>query len=398
MSFTNKEGHILSATLDFPLLPKPKAYAIFAHLFTGSKDFVASKHISRALTLQGIAVLRFDFTGLGESEGVFADTSFSTMVSDVHAAFDHLAEHYAAPQLIIGHSLGGAAALYAASEIKYVKAVATIGTPFQPEHVRHLFKQHLQLIESAGESEVMIGGRKFVIKDSFIKDICGRDTQEILPSLNKALLFLHSPQDKVVEIENAARLYTAAKHPKSFITLDGADHILSSKDDARYSGMVIGSWALRYLDKYITKPLKSAHQVVGRLREEDDYTTQIIADRHELLADEPISVGGSDFGPSPYELLSASLSACTAMTLQMYSRRKGWPLEEVKVHVNYSKDHYYDCERCGEEGSRLDTFERIIELEGPLDENQKKRIIEIAEKCPIHRTLESEVRYKTRLK
>ena len=396
VNFTNKNGYRLSAKLDMPLDQHPVAYALFAHVFTGNKNLIASKHISRALTLNGIAVLRFDFTGLGDSEGEFADTNFSSNVDDLIAACEFLTEHYESPEIIVGHSLGGAASIFAASQIESVKAVATIGTPAEPEHVTHLLENSLEEIERTGMAKVNIGGRHFTIKRHFLEDLRNKDMYGIISNLKKALLVLHSPQDEIVEIENAAKIYHAAFHPKSFITLDGANHMLTNKNDAYYTGNVISSWVKRYIDVEEKSKLYTHKDVVAKLGGAG-YTTDILAGRHGLIADESEDLGGFDFGPSPYEYLNAALGACTAMTLQMYARRKKWDLKEVKVHLEFTRSYREDCAHCDEKDRRLETFIREIEIVGNLNDTQLNRLMEIADRCPVHRTLEANATIETRL-
>ncbi len=397
VQFTNQRGLTLSGKLDLPLLKEPYPFAIIAHVFTGNKNLKAIRHITRALNLNGIAVLRFDFTGLGQSEGRFEDTNFSSNVEDIMAAAHFLSENYTAPSLIIGQSLGGAASIFSAKALDSVKAVATIGAPSEPEHVMHLLSGSLKQIETEGFSEVSIDGRKFTIKKQFIDDLRAQDMDEILDQLNKAILVLHSPQDFIVEIENAAKIYRKAKHPKSFVTLDGADHMLTNKEDAFYTGTVIASWAARYIERPVKENLSTEKQVVARL-DETNYTTEILAGRHGLLADESEDLGGNDFGPSPYELLNASLGACTAMTLRMYAQRKNWDLQEVKVHLSFDRSYFDDCTGCEDDAKRLDHFDRVIELKGDLTQEQKQRLLEIAERCPVHKTLSSETRFSTIIK
>jgi len=386
--FINNNGYKLSAKIDFPLTKRPIAYAVFAHVFTGSKSLFASKHISRALTLNGIAVLRFDFTGLGESEGDFSDTNFSSNVDDLLAACDYLADHYESPKIIIGHSLGGAASIFAASQVDSINAVATIGSPAEPAHVTHLLECSLEEIEQTGKARVNIGGRHFTIKKQFLEDLQSKNMFGILGDFRKALLVLHSPQDEIVSIENAAKIYHAAFHPKSFVTLDNADHLLTNKDDAHYTGNVIASWVMRYIDSPQEDKLKTHKDVLARLGDQG-FTTDILAGKHGLIADESESLGGNDFGPSPYELVNAALGACTAMTLQMYARRKKWDLKEVNVHLSFTRSYREDCEHCDKKDRRLEEFSREIELIGDLDNVQKERLLEIANRCPIHRTLEA---------
>ncbi len=381
-----------------PLKKTPFPFVIFAHVFTGSKNLIASKYISRALTMNGFAVLRFDFTGLGDSEGDFSETNFTSNVDDLLAAADFLQENYEAPAVIVGHSLGGIAAIFAASRIDSIKAVVSIGAPSYPKHVVKLLADKTEEIEKNGCAQVNIGGRKFMIKKQFLDDLQQQEHVPVIENLGKALLVMHSPQDRIVEIENAANIYKLAKHPKSFITLDRADHMLSNKEDAHYAGSVITSWVRRYIEFPEEVQLETDKQVVVRL-EGDDFTTEVQAGKHSLIADEPVKVGGNDFGPAPYELLNASLGACTAMTLKMYARRKKWNLEEVLVHLSYSKEAVYTDHQANPEKStsRIDRFEMELELIGDLDKEQRDRLHEIANKCPIHRTIASPTVFASKL-
>lgn len=397
INFPNTEGEQLAARLEWPVNQHPHSFAIFAHCFTCGKSLSAARQISMALNLSGVAVLRFDFTGLGESEGDFENTNFSSNIEDLIAAADFLEKEYEAPALLVGHSLGGAAVLCAASQLPSVKAVATIGAPFDPGHVQHLFEPAIEMIEEKGIATVAIAGRSFTVKKQFLEDIQEQDLVEKVKRLDKALLIMHSPQDKIVAIENAARIYHAAMHPKSFVSLDRADHLLSDKEDAAYAGDIIGSWVKRYLNLPAKESLRSDKAVAVRLGQEG-YTTEIMVRQHSLQADEPESVGGNDFGPSPYELVAAGLGACTAMTLQMYARRKQWPLDEVVVHLEHYKDYRTDQENLEDPKSKIDHFSRSIEIEGNLDESQRQRLLEIANKCPVHRTMEGEIEVVTELR
>ncbi len=397
VEFTNHLGYRLSAKIDLPLNKGPYPFALFAHVFTGNKSLSAARYISRALTLNGIAVMRFDFTGLGESEGDFADSNFTSNVEDLVAAAEFLESNYRAPSVVVGHSLGGAAALFAANRIDSIQAVATINSPSYPEHVLHLLEDNLEEIDRRGSARVNIGGRHFTIKKQFLDDLRAHDHEKVIPKLKKAILVMHSPQDKVVGIENAAHLYKLAKHPKSFVSLDGSDHLLTEKKDALYAGEVIATWVRRYIDFPERDMLQTFKDVVVKLGD-SGYTTEIMAGDHGLVADEPLEVGGSDLGPSPYELLNASLGACTAMTLQMYARRKKWPLEEVKVHLSHSKHiHAEDSRLFENKKSKIDRFERVIEIRGNLSEDQRARLLDIANKCPVHRTLHAPKQFATRL-
>ena len=397
VSFTNKNGYELSARLELPVNQHPHTFALFAHCFTCNKNLMAVRNISRALNQSGIAVLRFDFTGLGESEGEFADTNFSSNVEDLEAAANFLAEHYQAPSVLVGHSLGGAAVINVADRLPSVKAIATIGAPHDPAHVSHLFGAHEATISTKGQAEVHIGGRPFKVKKQFLEDIAEQSQEQKIKRLNRALLILHSPQDRTVSIDNAAKIYHEARHPKSFVTLDGADHLMSNKADSHYAGQLIASWAQRYLELPEKEELRSDRDVVVRLGNEG-FTSEIMVRHHGLTADEPADIGGNDFGPTPYELLSASLGACTAMTLQMYARRKKWDLQEVRVHLTHRKDYATDMAEAEQPGSKIDHFDRVLEIEGDLDEAQRAKLLEIAKKCPVHRTLHSEVVVSSELK
>ncbi|MBQ4822771.1 bifunctional alpha/beta hydrolase/OsmC family protein [Aquimarina sp. MMG016] len=398
VTFTNNEGQTLSGRLELPVDQHPHNFALFAHCFTCNKNLGAVRNISRALTSQGFGVLRFDFTGLGESEGDFADTNFSGNVEDLVAAADFLATEYQAPSLLIGHSLGGAAVIFAATKIDTIKAVATIGAPSNPKHVQHLLKSGLDEIKANGKAVVNLSGRDFTIKKQFLDDLETKSLPEVAKNLNKALLVMHSPQDTTVGIKNAEEIYLAARHPKSFVTLDGADHLLMQKEDSIYAGKVIAGWSSRYINMPETPKLKSDHHVVASLDNTPGFTTQMKVGDHYMVADEPEELGGNNYGPTPYELVSAGLSACTAMTIKMYVARKGWDLQQVEVHTSYDRKHKEDCEACEDDpNAKIDTFNREIKLEGDLDEKQIARILQIADKCPVHRTLHSETQVITKL-
>ena len=399
VSFENPDGHRLAALLDRPVDGEPIAYALFAHCFTCSKDYKGVSRISRALARQGIAVLRFDFTGLGQSDGEFVDTTFSTNVEDLVAAAEFMTRDLAPPQLLIGHSLGGAAVLKAAQDIPSAKAVATIAAPSSPRHlVRHLGPQ-INEIEDQGMAEVQIGGRSIRIGRKLLEDISSASLHDAVADLGRALMVFHSPIDNVVGIDHATTIFTTAKHPKSFVSLDTADHLLTDPEDALFVGSVIAAWARRYIgapQEEIKAPSPGDDLVVART-EPAGYRTEIIANGHALVADEPVAVGGTNTGPSPYELLSAALGACTTMTLRMYADRKQWPLEDVEARVRHAKVHCVDCGDTENKTSRIDTFSRELVLEGALDDEQKGRLLEIADRCPVHRTLHSKVRVTTTL-
>lgn len=398
VAFKNNQGHELSAKLELPADGHPHNYAVFAHCFTCNKNLNAIRNVVNNMTETGFGVLSFDFTGLGESKGDFADTNFSSNLDDIVAAADFLAQEYMAPSLLIGHSLGGAAVLFAGDKIDSVKAIATVGAPSNPEHVQHLIQSNVETIEKEGKAEVNIGGRSFTIKKQFLDDLKKHTLPAIMKTMRKSLLILHSPQDATVGIENAAAIYTAAHHPKSFISLDGADHLMTKKKDSQYVGKMIASWAERYLHIEESTPLRSDAQTMVSIKDKTNkFLTQIQTGRHSLLADEPEDVGGEDLGPSPYQLLTSALGACTAMTMRMYADRKGWEVDEIKVHLNHEKKHSDDCSDCEKPTSKIDHFERIIEIDSQLDETQRQRLLEIANKCPVHRTLEGDVKIKTRL-
>ncbi|QSE98358.1 bifunctional alpha/beta hydrolase/OsmC family protein [Fulvivirga lutea] len=396
VKFQNTESQTIHAILELPVDGNPLAYAIFAHCFTCSKDLKAVVNISRAMTQKGIAVLRFDFTGLGSSEGDFSNTNFNSNISDLVSAYDFMKEQYKAPAIIIGHSLGGAAVLAAAHQMPEAKAVVTIGSPFDPGHVTHMFDKDLETIKKEGEATVKIGGRPFKIRQQFIEDIEQANNDQKISKLKKSLLVMHSPQDEIVGVENARKIYEAAHHPKSFISLDGANHLLTKNTDSSYVGNIIAAWAERYVEYKKENELTSEKQVTVRTGM-DKYLTEIKTENHYLLADEPKSLGGGDFGPSPYDLLVAALGACTGMTLRMYADRKEIDLKEVKVHLQHSKEHTKDSENPESKSSVLDQIEREIELTGNLTAEQRDRLLEIADKCPVHRTLHNEIVVKTKL-
>ena len=395
-NFLNSAGEQLAGLLDLPS-GQPRAYALFAHCFTCGKDNQAAKRIAEGLTSLGIAVLRFDFTGLGSSEGEFANSTFSSNVADLIGAADELRRTRRAPAILIGHSLGGAAVLAAAAAVPEARAVVTISAPCDPAHVTGLFKDRLGEINAKGEVEVALAGRPFRIKRAFLDDIAEQRLSESIAGLRKALLIFHSPTDDVVSIENASCIFTAAKHPKSFVSLAGADHLLSRRRDATYVANVIHAWADRYLEaseaplveEKIDADVLVRETGVGRFQQE------IVTGRHRLIADEPVNVGGLDSGPSPYDLVLAGLGACTSMTLRLYAERKALPLDRVMVRLSHSKIDAADCETCETKEGKIDRIDRIITLVGNLDDDQRKRLLEIADKCPVHRTLTSEIEIRT---
>jgi uncharacterized OsmC-like protein/pimeloyl-ACP methyl ester carboxylesterase len=396
--FTSSEGHQLAAALDTPDGPI-HAYALFAHCFTCGKDVLAAKRIATALAAKGIAVLRFDFTGLGSSEGDFANSTISSNVADLVRAADHLREIRQAPTILIGHSLGGAAILAAADKIPEASAVITIAAPSDPAHVTHLFKDRIEDIRKHGEVEVALAGRPFRIKREFLDDIAEHALMEQIAKLHKALLIMHSPTDDTVGIDNATHIFVAAKHPKSFVSLAGADHLLTGKRDAAYVADVIGAWAERYIDATRTEPAdrgEAPRNVVVRETRASKFQQTVTMGPHHMLADEPVAAGGQDSGPGPYDFVLAGLGACTSMTMRMYADRKSLPMERVTVTLKHSKIHAEDCAECETKAGMLDQIDRVISIEGALDADQRKRLMEIADKCPVHRTLTSEVRIVTK--
>jgi uncharacterized OsmC-like protein/pimeloyl-ACP methyl ester carboxylesterase len=397
--FTGSEGQQLAAALDLPER-EPVAYALFAHCFTCGKDVLAARRIAVALAAKGIAVLRFDFTGLGSSEGDFANATFTSNVADLVRAADHLRETRQAPAILIGHSLGGAAMLAAAGQIPDARAVVTIAAPSDPAHVTGMFADRIEDIRKHGESEVSLAGRPFRIKREFLDDIAEHGLMEHVAKLHKALLVMHAPTDDTVGIDNATRIFVTAKHPKSFVSLAGADHLLTNKSDAAYVADVIAAWATRYLDPVAPEQdsvtSEGPRNVVVRETRNSKLQQIITTGPHRLIADEPVSAGGEDTGPGPYDFLLAGLGACTSMTMRLYADRKSLPLERVTVTLKHQKIHAEDCAECETKEGMLDQIDRVIAMEGALDAEQRQKLMEIADKCPVHRTLTSEIRIVTK--
>lgn len=397
VEFVGSQGEKLAARLDLPVGP-PRAYGLFAHCFTCSKDVLAASRISRELSARGIAVLRFDFTGLGHSEGEFANTNFSSNIEDLVLAAAWLRAEHEAPSLLLGHSLGGAAVLAAAHLVPEAVAVVTIGAPEDPQHVKKLLVGTGAEISEAGETDVEIAGRRFTIRKQFFDDLQSHSLEDRIRDLGKALLVLHSPADVVVDIKNGERIFEVAKHPKTFVSLDGADHLLTRREDAAYVAEVLAAWTSRYLPNHNeqARPDVPAGVVTVHESSPGKFTQRILAGRHELVADEPASVGGNDDGPTPYDLLLASLGACTSMTLRMYAERKELALDHVGVRLRHRKIHATDCESCETKDGWVDHIDREITIDGDLDEAQRRRLLEIADRCPVHRTLNAEVQISTR--
>lgn len=397
--FTGEGGHQLAAALDTPD-GQVSAYALFAHCFTCGKDVLAAKRIAVALAAWGIAVLRFDFTGLGSSEGDFANSTFSSNVADLVRAADHLRETRTGPAILIGHSLGGAAILAAAGQIPEAKAVVTIAAPSDPAHVTHLFRDRIADIRAQGKVEVQLAGRPFQISQEFLDDVAEHNLMAHVAKLRKALLIMHSPTDDTVGIDNATNIFVAARHPKSFVSLSGADHLLSGRRDAAYVAEIIAAWAERYIDPVAAGPAAELGEVprnvVVRETRASKFQQTITAGPHQMLADEPVAAGGQDTGPGPYDFVLAGLGACTSITMRMYADRKSLPLDRITVTLKHSKIHAEDCAECETREGMLDQIDRVIAIEGALDSDQRKRLMEIADKCPVHRTLTSEIRIVTK--
>ena len=396
--FTGSEGQQLAAALDLPER-EPIAYALFAHCFTCGKDGLAARRIAAALAAKGIAVLRFDFTGLGSSEGDFANSTFSSNVVDLVLAAEHLRKARKSPAILIGHSLGGAAVLAAAARIPEARAVVTIAAPSDPAHVTGLFAERIEDIRRDGKAEVSLAGRPFRIRSEFLDDIAEHKLMADVAKLHKALLIMHAPTDDTVGIDNATRIFVAAKHPKSFVSLAGADHLLTQRSDSAYVADIIAAWVTRYLDSVAPEQAADANaaprRVVVRETRSSKFQQTVTVGPHHLLADEPVAAGGEDSGLGPYDFVLAGLGACTSMTMRLYAERKSLPLERVTVTLKHSKIHAEDCAECETKAGMLDQIDRVIAMEGTLDAEQRGKLMEIADKCPVHRTLTSEVRILT---
>ncbi|MFT6907447.1 MAG: putative OsmC-like protein/alpha/beta superfamily hydrolase [Oleiphilaceae bacterium] len=390
-------GMSLSGLLEFPA-NNAKAYAVFAHCFTCGKDIAAASRISGALVERGFAVLRFDFTGLGNSDGDFANTNFSSNLDDLRAAASFLAENYLAPQLLIGHSLGGAAVLAVANSIESVKAVVSIGAPAKAEHVIHNFEASLDEINHKGVATVKLGFREFSIKKQFVDDL-SENSKHAFELKGKSLLVLHSPVDAIVSINEAEKIYSNVKHPKSFISLDKADHFLSKKSDAEYAATVISSWADKYITKENTLPNTSLAVTGSVVVSEKDhkFTLNVVSDSHYWLADEPLAVGGKNLGPDPYEHLLAALGTCTVMTLRMYAKLKKIHLDDIIVTLSHSKNYHEDCQSCEDTNDYVELINRQIKIVGDITDEQRHKLLAIADKCPVHKTLHSKLKVITRL-
>ena len=396
ITFENVAGQQLAAAIELPVKPI-KYYALFAHCFSCGKDIIAASRISRALASIGIAVLRFDFTGIGSSDGDFANTNFSSNIKDILAATNFLREHYQAPQLLIGHSWGGTAVLNAAGEIPECKAVVSIGSPATADHILEQFPNERKQLAQVQEVSVNVGGKPFNIKRQFLDDLEAQSTTDKIGALRKALLVFHSPFDNIVPIEEATRIFVAAKHPKSFVTLDKADHLLSKSDDAEYVANTIAAWATRYVRSETPEPqhIPKGEVLIGEGNKK--FLREVATDDHSWLSDEPTSYGGDNLGPDPYEQLLSSLGACTSMTLRMYANHKGWPVDDIIVELKHSRVHEKDCEDPDKADCKLELIEKTLTIEGDLDEKQKRRLLEVADRCPVHKTLLGNLKIATEL-
>ena len=390
-TFTGKDGQQLDGRLEMPLYTKPRGAALFAHCFTCTKQSHAATRVASALAAKGLAVLRFDFTGLGGSDGDFANAGFVSNVEDLVAAAQALEERGMPPVLLIGHSLGGAAVLAAAEQIPQARGVVTLNAPFDAHHVFEHFGDALERIEEEGEAEVILAGRTFRISRDFVQQGHGQPQAERIGNLGRALLVMHTPQDDIVSIEDARSIFEAAKHPKSFITLDGADHLLTEPGAAEYAAETIAAWATPYLRDLAQEPREDFAGTVEVSTAGGKFAQWVRTERHQFIADEPESYGGSDHGPTPYDLLLAALGTCTSMTIKMYADRKGIPLENVRIEMEHSRDHHEDCVDCEKGGAPIQVIDRAIELSGDLTQDQRDRLMEIADKCPVHKTLEGEL-------
>jgi uncharacterized OsmC-like protein/fermentation-respiration switch protein FrsA (DUF1100 family) len=395
IEFPGHSGANLAARLDLPA--NPHAFALFAHCFTCGKDVFSASQIAAALTARGIAVLRFDFTGLGSSEGEFANTNFSSNVEDLVAAADYLRKNHTAPSLLIGHSLGGAAVLAAARHVPEATGVVTIGAPASASHVTHNFAADVAEIEKKGTATVTLAGRSFTITRQFLDDVANQNILDGLSQLKKALLVCHAPRDEYVSIDNASQIFTAARHPKSFLSLDTADHLLRKRQDAIYLADVIAAWASRYLAIAEEAEALPPGTVEVRETRTGPLTQQVRAGRHVLLAGEPVTVGGDDSGPSPYDYLLAALGGCTSMTMRLYADRKGLAVERLSMRLSHRKVHAKDCADCETTEGQIGEIARDITIEGDLSEADRARLMEIADKCPVHQTLAHEIKIRSRL-
>lgn len=396
VEFLNENGQHMAAVLHTPDIESPKAYALFAHCFTCTKDIKAAVNIANSLANQNIATLRFDFSGLGASEGKFEESSFSTNIQDLISAASYLDNNYEAPQILIGHSLGGTAVLAAANKIPSVKAIATIGSPASPDHVLHVLDGHLEKLKQDGVAVVPLAGRPHTFKQAFVDDVKAHMTD--YNKLGKALMVMHSPFDSIVSIDEATKIFGQSKHPKTFVSLDRADHLLSEKADAIYVGDIIANWAKRYIEPQIQDQSQVTEKIVIVEGETDQAFLNIAkAGVHKFIVDEPISYGGTNLGPTPYDYLAVALGSCTSMTLNGYARRKKLNVSKIAVRVEHDRIHAKDCDSCEKTDGKVDRFIRHIQIDGDITDEQHMRMLEIADLCPVHKTLENEIKVETRV-
>lgn len=398
INFINRKGIKISAILDSPEDLQVKAYGVFAHCFTCGKNLIMARNINKVLTKAGYAILRLDFTGLGESEGNFEDTNFTSNIEDLIDASKYLEDNHRAPKILLGHSLGGTAALKAGKEIKSIEAVISIAAPFDFGRINRALHESKEELQEKGFITMHIAGEDYKLKESFFEDVQKYDMRSIIKDLKKPLLVLHSPFDKVVGIKEAEKIFIAAMHPKSFVSLDEANHLLSKEEDAKYVGEVISGWAKKYVmdtEREEKKKHNKEYKVFAQIGEKP-YKTKIWTDNHSYLSDEPTKYGGGDLGPNPYDYLLSALGACTAMTLRMYADRKKWDLKGVEVGLNHRRIHAQDCDKCEETGKKLEVITREIFIYGELSEEKRNRLMEIADRCPVHRTLESDLTIQTK--
>jgi putative redox protein len=380
--FPGADGRQLVGRIESPS-GRVRGWALFAHCFTCGKDNLAAVRIARTLAAQGIGALRFDFSGIGESDGAFSETSFASNVEDIVAACNAMAEHGWPVTLLIGHSLGGAAVLAAAGQCKTVRAVVTINAPYDVAHALDQFSpDDLQAIERGGSAEVRLADRPFRVGKALIDSLRMQDQGKRIATLRRPLLILHAPTDTTVSLDHATKIYSAARHPKSFISLDKADHLLTRKEDAARAAGLIAAWADAYVEPAPGKdpPTDVEAFETGKGK----FQLQLQTGKHQLIADEPASFGGLDSGPSPFQLLGSALASCMTMTVRLYADQKGWPVKRIRMGVGHTREL---------DQTPRDRFDVRITFEGDLDADQRKRMVEIAGKCPVHRALTEGARF-----
>lgn len=394
ISFKNSAGHQLAAVIEQPVIPV-KCYALFAHCFSCGKDILIASRIARSLVARGVAVLRFDFTGIGDSEGEFESSNFTSNIDDIISATNHLREHYSAPQILIGHSLGGTAMLNAAEQVSEAKAVVSIAAPFTADHILSHFQDKVEELEQKEKVDIELAGKILTINREFVSDLKAHSNEDRISQLRKALLILHSPFDEIVPIEEATKIFVNAKHPKSFVSLDKADHLITDKEDAEYVANTIVAWASRYIeeDSSTSQVIDKGEVLIGEGNKK--FLREVASDDHTWFSDEPLAVGGDNLGPDPYEQLLSSLGTCTSMTLRMYANHKGWPVEDIQVKLKHSRQHDQDCEQPDEKSCKIELIQKFITIKGDLDEQQINRLVEVADRCPVHKTLLGKIKLES---